>query len=185
MQITTVLSLAILSALGAAENNVDRDDVPSACVAACQSTIDLSSRCDRETDDDDTYRRCVCSAQDAQLQMDQCAACVRQNGRSDPDDNDVADIMNDCGWDFNTASGSATAVTSAASPTTVVSTPTTVVSTSTGESTTVIVTQTPTAASDSSSTESSTDANSDNAAPAATAGLAGLLVAAGAAVALI
>ncbi|RYP81563.1 hypothetical protein DL770_005865 [Monosporascus sp. CRB-9-2] len=177
MQITTVLSLAILSALGAAENNVDRDDVPSACVATCQSTIDLSSRCDRETDDDNTYRRCVCDAQDAQLQMNQCAACVRENGMSDSDDNDVADLMNDCGWDFNTASGSATAVTSTTSPTTVVST-------STGESTTVTVTQTPTAASDSSSAESSTDTNSDNAAPAATAGLAGLLVAAGAAVAL-
>ncbi|RYP60251.1 hypothetical protein DL771_010588 [Monosporascus sp. 5C6A] len=184
MQITTVFSLAILSALGVAENSVDRDDVPSTCVATCQSAIDLSSRCDRETDGDDNYRRCVCSAQDAQLQMNQCAACVRENGMSDPDDNDVADLMNDCGWDFNTASGSATAVTSTTSPTTVVSTPTTVVSTSTGESTTVTVTQTPTAASDPSSAESSNDTNSDNAAPVATAGVAGLLVAAGAVVAL-
>ncbi|RYP74905.1 hypothetical protein DL769_003911 [Monosporascus sp. CRB-8-3] len=184
MYITTILSLAILSALGAAENTVDRDDVPSACVGTCQPAIDLSQRCDRETDNDDNYRRCVCDAQDAQLQLNQCAACVRENRMPDPDDNDVADLMNDCGWNFNTASGSATAVTSTTSPTTAVSTPTTVVSTSTGESTTVTVTQTPTPASDSSPTESSTETNSDNAAPAATAGLAGLIVAAGAAVAL-
>ncbi|RYP07530.1 hypothetical protein DL765_009128 [Monosporascus sp. GIB2] len=188
MHISTILSLAILSALSAAENNVDRDDVPSACLASCQSTIDLSQRCDRQTDgqtdDDNNYRGCVCGAQDAQRQMDQCAACVKVNGMSNPDENDVADLMNDCGWDFNTASGSATAVTSTTSPTTAASTPTTVVSTSTGESTTATVTQTPTRASDPSATESSTTTNSDNAAPAATAGLAGLLVAAGAAVAL-
>ncbi|RYO90398.1 hypothetical protein DL766_007887 [Monosporascus sp. MC13-8B] len=183
MHITTILSLTILSALGAAESNVDRDDVPSACLASCQSTIDLSQRCDRQTDDDNIYRGCVCGAQDAQRQMDQCAACVRVNGMSGPVDNDVAELMNDCGWDFNTASGSATAVTSMTSRTTAGSTPTPVVSTSTGASTTATITQTPTGASGSGATESSTT-NSDNAAPAATAGLAGLLVAAGAAVAL-
>ncbi|KAK7754237.1 hypothetical protein SLS62_003814 [Diatrype stigma] len=139
MQLSIVLGLSMLSALGAAENTVEGDDVPGACLATCQSTIDLTARCDDSADDDDDYRRCVCLAQDAQLHMNQCAVCVQQNGMRDPDDNDVADLMDDCGWDFTQASASAGATTAS---------PTVIVSTSTGQSTTAIatITQTPSAA---------------------------------------
>lgn len=87
MQINIVIGLSILSGLAAAENTVEQTDVPGACLGTCQSTIDLSARCDQETDGDDAYRRCVCLEQDAQLQLNQCAVCVQQNGMRDPDDN--------------------------------------------------------------------------------------------------
>lgn len=87
MQLSTILGLSILSALGAAENNVEADDVPAACLGICQSIIDLTARCDGSADGDDAYRRCVCLEKDAQVQLNQCAVCVQQNGMQDPDDN--------------------------------------------------------------------------------------------------
>lgn len=192
MQLNRVLVLSILSALGGAENTVERDDVPAACIGICQSTIDLSARCDRGTDGDDAYRRCVCLEPGSQLQLNQCAVCVQLNGMRDPDDNDVADLMDDCGWDFNRASASVTAVTpTTTSPTTAPTTspttsPTVVVSTSTDQSTTTTITRTSSiTASDSSATQSSAGSIPDNAAPTPAAGAAGLLVAAGAAMLLL
>ncbi|KAI0438835.1 hypothetical protein F4803DRAFT_75256 [Xylaria telfairii] len=103
MQLEKVLVLLSVAAIGAAENDVEADDVPSICLPACQFTIDLGARCDQDTNDDDTYTSCVCSAADSQQRLTECASCVKDNGRSDPDDNDVADLMDDCGWDFNNA----------------------------------------------------------------------------------
>ncbi|KAI1746552.1 hypothetical protein F4782DRAFT_54576 [Xylaria castorea] len=103
MQFGKILVLLSVAAIGAAENNVEADDVPSVCLPACQFTIDLSARCDRETNNDDAYTPCVCGAVDSQQRLTECASCVKDNGRSDPDDNDVADLMDDCGWDFNDA----------------------------------------------------------------------------------
>ncbi|KAI0871159.1 hypothetical protein GGS24DRAFT_71902 [Hypoxylon argillaceum] len=105
MQLEKILLLLNVAALGAAENDVGPSDVPSVCLPACQFTIDLSARCDRSTDDDDEYTPCVCNAADSKQRLTECASCVKDNGRSDPDDNDVADLMDDCGWDFNDASG--------------------------------------------------------------------------------
>ncbi|KAI1125802.1 hypothetical protein F5Y10DRAFT_267689 [Nemania abortiva] len=105
MQLEKILVLLSVATLGAAENDVTASDVPSVCLPACQFTIDLSARCDRETDDDDTYTPCVCGAADSMQRLTECASCVKDNGRSDPDDNDVADLMDDCGWDFNDADG--------------------------------------------------------------------------------
>ncbi|KAI1336516.1 hypothetical protein F5Y15DRAFT_394022 [Xylariaceae sp. FL0016] len=90
-----------LSAVAIAENTVEQDDVPSVCLQACQFTIDLSYQCDEQSDDDDNYRECVCGAPDSRARLTSCATCVRDNGMSDPDDNDVADLMDDCGWDFD------------------------------------------------------------------------------------
>lgn len=103
MQLEKVLVLLSVAAIGAAENDVEADDVPSVCLPACQFTIDLSARCDQDTNDDDTYTSCVCGAANSQQRLTECASCVKDNGRSDPDDNDVADLMDDCGWDFNDA----------------------------------------------------------------------------------
>ncbi|KAI0096030.1 hypothetical protein GGR51DRAFT_52538 [Nemania sp. FL0031] len=105
MQLQQVIVLISVATLGAAENDVTASDVPSVCLPACQFTIDLSARCDRETDDDDEYTPCVCGATDSRQRLTECASCVKDNGRSDPDDNDVADLMDDCGWDFNDADG--------------------------------------------------------------------------------
>ncbi|KAI0449744.1 hypothetical protein F5B21DRAFT_33010 [Xylaria acuta] len=103
MQLEKILVFLSVAAIGAAENDVEADDVPSVCLPACQFTIDLSARCDRETSDDDQYTPCVCGAANSQQRLTECASCVKDNGRSDPDDNDVADLMDDCGWDFNDA----------------------------------------------------------------------------------
>ncbi|KAI1420897.1 hypothetical protein F5Y12DRAFT_82878 [Xylaria sp. FL1777] len=103
MQLGKILLLLGLTAMSAAENDVERDDVPSACLPACQFTIDLSARCDRQTNNDNEYTPCVCEAQDSKMRLTECASCVKDNGRSDPDDNDVADLMDDCGWNFNEA----------------------------------------------------------------------------------
>ncbi|KAI0427223.1 hypothetical protein F5Y09DRAFT_316766 [Xylaria sp. FL1042] len=105
MQFGQILVLFSVAALGAAENDVEATDVPSACLPACQFTIDLSARCDQETDDDDEYTPCVCEAQDSMARLTECASCVKDHGMRDPDDNDVADLMDDCGWDFNDADG--------------------------------------------------------------------------------
>ncbi|KAI0977274.1 hypothetical protein F4678DRAFT_7981 [Xylaria arbuscula] len=105
MQLRNILVLLSVAAMGAAENDVSASDVPSACLPACQFTIDLSARCDRETDDDDEYTPCVCTAQDSKERLTECSSCIKDHGRSDPDDNDVADLMDDCGWDFNDADG--------------------------------------------------------------------------------
>ncbi|KAI1197616.1 hypothetical protein F5X97DRAFT_173582 [Nemania serpens] len=105
MQLEKILLLLSAAALGAAENDVQATDVPSVCLPACQFTIDLSARCDRQTRSDDEYTPCVCGAQDSKQRLTECASCVRDNGRRDPDDNDVADLMDDCGWDFNDANG--------------------------------------------------------------------------------
>ncbi|RYC54710.1 hypothetical protein CHU98_g11499 [Xylaria longipes] len=119
MQLEKILVLLSVAAIGAAENNVEADDVPSVCLPACQFTIDLCARCDRETEHDDEYTPCVCGAANSQQRLTECASCVKDNGRSDPDDNDVADLMDDCGWDFNDADvpyPTTSSTTTAASP---------------------------------------------------------------------
>jgi hypothetical protein len=113
MQLKTLLVLFSIATFGAAEDTVESNDVPSACLAACQFTIQLTARCDNQNDDDDDddddddsddlYRSCVCGAADSQVHVTECASCVRDNGRWDDDDNDVADLMDDCGWSFANA----------------------------------------------------------------------------------
>ncbi|KAI5919984.1 hypothetical protein F4810DRAFT_714013 [Camillea tinctor] len=77
----------------AAENTVSASDVPQRCLATCQYTIDLSSRCDRSTDGDDAYRACVCTLE-SRGRIAECAACAW----GVDDDNDVLDLLDDCRW---------------------------------------------------------------------------------------
>ncbi|KAK5632785.1 hypothetical protein RRF57_008499 [Xylaria bambusicola] len=121
MQLEKALFLLSITAYGAAENDVDESDVPSECLPACRFTIDLSARCDGETDDDDTYTPCVCDAPDSRRRLTECASCIKDYGNSDSDDNDVADLMDDCGWDFDDADGPYP--TSVSGPTTIISSP--------------------------------------------------------------
>ncbi|KAI3325254.1 hypothetical protein HD806DRAFT_492424 [Xylariaceae sp. AK1471] len=140
MQLETLLVLLSIATFGCAENTVESDDVPSACLPACQFTIDLTARCDGQTDDDDEYLPCVCGAANSRALLTECASCVRDNGRSDPDDNDVADLMDDCGWDFDDADSPYPTGWSTTSAVTPPSTTSVVVPTS---SDTVTVTETP------------------------------------------
>ncbi|KAI0505176.1 hypothetical protein F5B22DRAFT_536330 [Xylaria bambusicola] len=134
MQLEKTLVFLSLATYGAAENDVDASDVPSECLPACQFTIDLSARCDRETDDDDTYTPCVCNAPDSRRRLTECASCIRDYDSDSDSDNDVADLMDDCGWNFDDAdgpypTGSTTTVTSPSS--------------TSSDTATVTVTQTP------------------------------------------
>ncbi|KAI1190276.1 hypothetical protein F5B17DRAFT_106749 [Nemania serpens] len=157
----TLLLLSAAASLAAAENDVEATDVPSVCLPACQFTIDLSARCDRQTSSDNEYTPCVCGAQDAKQRLTECASCVRDNGRSDPDDNDVADLMDDCGWDFNAANGPY--------PTSLSSTTTTVINpSSTNPVGPVTVTETPSATPKSGSTTTVTTTTTGTTPPAGT-----------------
>ncbi|KAK8016770.1 Crotonase core [Apiospora rasikravindrae] len=112
MQYNTLLSTLALTTFAFAEHTVDFDDIPGVCVAPCQLTVDLSQRCDQQTNNDSDYRRCYCLAADAQQPMNKCASCIKSNTRQGDDDNDAAELMKDCGWDYaavTTSGGTATA----------------------------------------------------------------------------
>lgn len=82
MQHTIFFSLLALAPLASvAENTVDYDDVPGNCVSVCASTVDLSQRCDQQTNGDNDYRRCYCGNTDAQKKMNECASCVKANDK--------------------------------------------------------------------------------------------------------
>ena len=81
MQHTVFLSLLALAPVALAENTVDYDDVPGRCVATCASTVELSQRCDQQTNGDNDYRRCYCGNADAQKKINECASCVKANSR--------------------------------------------------------------------------------------------------------
>lgn len=111
MRSTTFAVLFSLAALGAAETTVDADDVPMACRNICQATIDLSRRCELQADNDNSnedddivYNNCFCKEPSAQARISECATCVKANGMANAnDDNEVAELMRDCGWDFAAA----------------------------------------------------------------------------------
>ncbi|KAI1396834.1 hypothetical protein F4819DRAFT_473961 [Hypoxylon fuscum] len=173
MHLGAVLITLFSATFSVAENTVETNDVPNTCLAACQFTIDLSARCDQETDGDSGYRTCVCGAADSQIRLTECATCVKDNGMRDPDDNDVADLMDDCGWDFNSASASYTSGASTISATSVTSTsPTVTTAVITSSSGSVVVTTAQTIT----QTASSTSSVSTGAAPLATAGVGSLVM---------
>ncbi|KAK8104618.1 uncharacterized protein PG998_011651 [Apiospora kogelbergensis] len=110
MQHTIFFSLLALAPLASvAENTVDYDDVPGNCVSVCASTVDLSQRCDQQTNGDNDYRRCYCGNTDAQKKMNECASCVKANDKDN--DNDVSDLMKDCGWSYAAISASGSPAT--------------------------------------------------------------------------
>ncbi|KAI1866035.1 uncharacterized protein JN550_008013 [Neoarthrinium moseri] len=148
MQIQNLLTVLSLCAVAFAENKVEPDDVPQACrtTDSCRQVIDVSRSCDQTTDNDNTYRSCVCGTTNIQTLLNDCATYV-------------TDLMRDCGWAYNT-----TATTTSLSGTvrpTVLPSPTTI----TSGGTTITTTPTPTLGTVASTT--STPAG----APAVTAGL--------------
>ncbi|KAK6829446.1 hypothetical protein PG987_010030 [Apiospora arundinis] len=104
MQFNIFFSLLAVAPVVLAENTVDYDDIPGKCVSTCAATVDLSQRCDQQTNGDSDYRRCYCTNADAQKKMNECASCVKANDKDD--DNDVSDLMKDCGWDYAAVSAS-------------------------------------------------------------------------------
>ncbi|GME37114.1 hypothetical protein GTA08_BOTSDO09872 [Neofusicoccum parvum] len=180
MQFKALALLSALAVIGSAQD-IDNNDVPTVCRSLCQSTVDLTTQCDRQNDDDDSgYINCVCSASNASSFVPACEACVAAN---DEADNDVRDIVRSCSFSsttWNSAStGTATSGTASITPANSV----TVVTT---DSTGATVTSTSSASTGSSTGSSATGqvtvtatafTTTAAAAPAATAGLGGLAVA--------
>ncbi|KAL1624709.1 hypothetical protein SLS56_007685 [Neofusicoccum ribis] len=187
MQFKALALLSALAVIGSAQD-IDNNDVPTVCRSLCQSTIDLTTQCDRQNDDDDSgYINCVCSASNASSFVPACEACVAANDEADNEADkravDVRDIVRSCSFSsttWNSAStGTATSGTASITPANSV----TVVTT---DSTGATVTSTSSASTGSSTGSSATGqvtvtasafTTTAAAAPAATAGLGGLAVA--------
>ncbi|KAH6651938.1 hypothetical protein BKA67DRAFT_537791 [Truncatella angustata] len=176
IKLFAILSLQLAS-VALAENNVESDDVPQACRSNndCQSVFTLSRNCDEQTGNNDGYVNCVCNSTNAQFILNSCAACVDQNERGDDrTDNDVTDLMRDCGWTYSQTSQTSTAG-SASTRTSSPGSSVTQVTTITSSGTTIVSTQTTAAA--------ATTTSSPNAGAVPTAMAGGALV--GAAVAAL
>ncbi|KAF6804478.1 hypothetical protein CMUS01_14838 [Colletotrichum musicola] len=143
MKLQTLLYLLVLAAVGSPED-IEELDVPRACVSDCSDLIKLSATCEDQTDGDSAFNDCVCKDGNAKSAFNSCAACAKQNGFTANDNNveslstrtDVAELMQECGLDFDAAE---------AAPTnnSVVFVTTTVTSGSTAVPLTTTVTQSP------------------------------------------
>ncbi|OJD34356.1 gpi anchored protein [Diplodia corticola] len=196
MQFKVLALLSALAAIGSAQD-IDNNDVPNTCRSVCQSTIDLTTQCDRQTDDDDEgYINCVCSTTNASSFIPECEACVAAN---DEADNDVRDIVRSCSftqvstWNSGTATGTATSSASTSFSITLASSVTaTATSSGSGTGSSASSQSTGTTSSSSSSSNSNSNSNSAStgsagstasaqatgaAAPAVTAGFGGIAVA--------
>lgn len=182
MQYKALALLAALVAVGSTQD-IDNNDVPNVCRSVCQTTVDLTTQCDRQNDDDDSgFISCVCSTSNANSFIPECEACVAAN---DEADNDVRDLVRSCSFTqvstWNSAStGTATSGTSSASITLASSaTAVTTGSSATGSSTgTGSTSQTSgTTATSTASTGSTAAQSTGAAAPAITAGFGSLAAA--------
>ncbi|KAB2580995.1 hypothetical protein BFW01_g6665 [Lasiodiplodia theobromae] len=179
MQFKTLALFSALAAAGLAQD-IDNNDVPNACRSVCQSTVDLTTQCDRQTDDDDqSYLNCVCSTTNASSFIPECEACVAAN---DEADNDVRDIVRSCSftqvstWNSGTATGTATSSASTSFSITLASSVTATAS-GTGSSATGQTTGTSSSTGTSASAGTTGSAQATGAAPAVTAGFGGLAMA--------
>ncbi|KAI5918257.1 peptidase S8/S53 domain-containing protein [Camillea tinctor] len=163
MKFTTAAVLFSLAAFSAAQE-VELDDVPRACSQTCQDIVNLATTCDRQNNDNDAgERNCICNGTNAQTQATNCAACAKANGLTD-NDNDLADLMNDCGWNYAAVSASTASATATSATGTGATASATTTGTGSGSSTTGAATD-----------AAATSATSEGAAPAATAAVGGVL----------
>ncbi|KAI0156286.1 hypothetical protein BJ166DRAFT_353196 [Pestalotiopsis sp. NC0098] len=170
--ITQVSPLLLLAVFGSAETTVETNDVTQGCRtnSACQQVVTISDNCDNTTGNDVDYNNCVCNTNDMQSTLNSCALCIyniERPGDDDRTDNDVTDLMRDCGWTpdlaTTTASGSTSTSTgssssgSSSSGTSSVSTPTPTTATITSAGSTFVTTQTPSATAGSASQSPTTN----------------------------
>ncbi|TDZ26825.1 hypothetical protein Cob_v001301 [Colletotrichum orbiculare MAFF 240422] len=166
MKFSLSLCLFALASLGVTED-IDEHDVPQACLSDCRSLLDLSAKCENQTDGDSAFNRCVCNDGGATSSFDKCAVCAKQNGFTSTDDNDVASLMQDCGLNFDAAS---------ATPNTTASVVTSTV-TSVSGSDTLVQTMTATQTDGTSETSGSASGSASTAAAAHATAAAGVVLA--------
>ncbi|ORY16162.1 hypothetical protein BCR34DRAFT_597955 [Clohesyomyces aquaticus] len=109
MLLQNVLFALVFSGLGLAQD-IDDDGVPSQCRSVCSSVVSLTETCDRQNGDDDRgFINCVCSANNANVQIPFCEACVAQFDPNDGHDNDMNDLARSCSFSTTSYNPSATA----------------------------------------------------------------------------
>ncbi|KAK6210811.1 hypothetical protein LQW54_005859 [Pestalotiopsis sp. IQ-011] len=150
--------LLLLATFGSAETTVETNDVTQGCRnnSACHQVITISDNCDNTTGNDVDYNNCVCNTNDMLSTLNSCALCIyntERPGDDDRTDNDVTDLMRDCGWtpDLGTTTASGRTSTSTGSDssassfsgTSSVSTPAPTTATVTSAGSTFVATQTP------------------------------------------
>ncbi|KAI0596611.1 hypothetical protein F4775DRAFT_287801 [Biscogniauxia sp. FL1348] len=156
MKFTAAAVLFSLAAVSVSQE-IELDDVPRACSQSCQDIVNLATTCDQQNRDNDAgERNCICNGTNAQTLATNCAACAKANGQND-NDSDIADLMEDCGWNYASVSAS----TATATATSATGTGATASATTTGTST--------------ATTAAVTTTVSQDAAPLATAAVGGVL----------
>ncbi|KAI9146834.1 Protein CAP22 [Paramyrothecium foliicola] len=114
MKLTAISFTLAATAAVVLADQLDADDVPSACVDVCRPIVTLTSICEidaelanadavgqQKRDDDDAEdiaeRNCVCNNRSFNVAdvMGMCASCLSQNGE---DTDDVRDLMRDCNF---------------------------------------------------------------------------------------
>ena len=71
----------ILAGVGSAARKrvLEAEDVPTACTATCQFALNQTTTCDDGNRRRKDYLDCVCTAPNAQVQLQQCSDCI-ENG---------------------------------------------------------------------------------------------------------
>lgn len=95
MQLQSFFTLASLALLGNAVGtlaDLEADEVPQQCRQICQSIVQRSQECDRNTHDDHAEKECMCKLNNASTVIPQCEACVAKyhnevSDHSEPHDN--------------------------------------------------------------------------------------------------
>ncbi|USP77549.1 hypothetical protein yc1106_04823 [Curvularia clavata] len=104
MQFNTLALAFVLASAGLAKK-LDYDDIPQRCLDVCTPVAELEQRCDdtNKPDNDFLERQCVCTAQDANTMIPNCANCIWENGGKF--DNDAEELVRECGFNAPAPSG--------------------------------------------------------------------------------
>lgn len=95
MQLQKLFALSSLVLLGNVVGtlaDLEPDEVPKQCQQVCQSVVQRSQQCDKNTQDDHAEKECMCKLKDASTVVPQCEACVAKyhsevSDHSNPHDN--------------------------------------------------------------------------------------------------
>lgn len=86
-QLLTLSSLILAGSLALAAE-LDHDDIPDTCYAACDPVVRVAQRCDRQNHVDSAEMDCICQSDQARTRIPHCEACIAQYRRDNPNDED-------------------------------------------------------------------------------------------------
>lgn len=94
MQLQKLFALSSLALLGNVVGtlaDVEADEVPKQCKQVCDSIVQRSEQCDKDTHDDHAEKECMCKLKNASTVVPQCEACVAKYHSEVSDDSDPHD----------------------------------------------------------------------------------------------